>query len=253
MIIEYHRPNTLEEAFQLLSRKDPHTLPMGGGTILNRPTDDEFAVVDLQELGLDKIVRRGQSLSVGATAKLQSLVEQPNLNRSLIKCLHHEATFNLRQMRSLAGTIVASDGRSPLLSALLALDSHIKIYQADEDISLGNFLPERVVKFPKYLIQQILIPLTVKLAYNYVARAPADLPIVCSLAAQWPSGRTRIVLGGFGSAPVLAMDGPDSSGAIEAARDRYIHAGDQWASAEYRSEIAAILTRRSINDLAVVI
>jgi CO/xanthine dehydrogenase FAD-binding subunit len=251
MIIEYHRPSTLEEALHLLSRKEPHTLPLGGGTILNRPTDDEFAVVDLQTLGLDKIVRRGQSLSIGATVRLQNLVEQPDLDRNLIICLQHEATYNLRQMRTLAGTIVASDGRSPLVTALLALDSHLKIDPGGEEISLGNLLPARAVKLSNRLILQIRIPLNVKLAYNYVARTPADLPIVCTVAAQWPSGRTRIILGGFGQAPVLALDGPDSNGAEEAARNRYNQAGDQWASAEYRSEIAAILTRRSVDDLAI--
>lgn len=252
MIIEYHRPSTLEEALQLLSRKEPQTLPMGGGTILNRPTDDEFAVVDLQALGLDKIVRRGHSLCIGATVRLQKFLERSDLDQNLIKCLQHEATYNLRQMRTVAGTIVAADGRSPLVTALLALDSHLVIDPGEEEISLGNLLPARAMKLTNRLILQMLIPLNVRLAYNYVARTPADLPIVCTVAAQWPSGRTRIVIGGFGNAPVLAMDGPDSSGAAEAARNRYSQAGDQWASAEYRSEIAAILTGRSIEELALV-
>lgn len=252
MIIEYHRPTTLEDALQLLSRKYPPTYAMGGGTILNRPTDDEFAVVDLQALGLEKIVRQGQSLSIGATARLQRLLEQPDLDHNLVKCVRHEATFNLRQNRTLAGTIVATDGRSPLVSALLALDTHLKIYPDEKDISLGNLLPARAVQLANRLILQIQIPLNVNLAYNYVARTPADLPIVCCIAAQWPSGRTRVILGGFGNAPVLAMDGPDSSGAVEAARNRYNQAGDQWASAEYRSEVAAVLTQRCLVDLSVV-
>lgn len=250
MIIEYHRPSTLEEALKLLSREEPTTFAMGGGTILNRPMDDEFAVVDLQTLGLNKIDRMGQLLHVGATVKLQSLVEQPDLDPNLVKCIQHEATYNLRQMRTIAGTIVASDGRSPLVTALLALDSVLKVEPGNEEINLGNILPSRSESLINRLILQLQIPLNVKFVYHYVARTPADLPIVCTAAARWPSGRTRIVLGGFGNAPVLAMDGPDSGGAVEAARNRYNQAGDQWASAEYRSEIAAILTRRSINDLA---
>ena len=31
MIVEYHRPNNLDEALLLLSRDYPHTVPLGGG------------------------------------------------------------------------------------------------------------------------------------------------------------------------------------------------------------------------------
>ncbi len=40
MIIEYHRPETLEQALALLSRKNPPTLPLGGGSYLSRHTSD---------------------------------------------------------------------------------------------------------------------------------------------------------------------------------------------------------------------
>jgi len=81
-----------------------------------------------------------------------------------------------------------------------------------------------------------------------VARSPADLPIVCAAVAKWPSGRTRVILGGYGESPLLAMDGPNPQGADIAARDAYREAGDQWASAEYRSDVAAKLTRRCIDE-----
>jgi CO/xanthine dehydrogenase FAD-binding subunit len=87
------------------------------------------------------------------------------------------------------------------------------------------------------------------MAYESVARTPADLPIVCAAAAGWPSGRTRLALGGFGMAPLLALDGPEPEGAEIAARSAYSDAGDEWASAEYRREIAPVLARRCIEQL----
>ena len=51
MILEYHRPQTLEAALALLSRQSPLTVPMGGGSALNRPDPTPVAVVDLQALG----------------------------------------------------------------------------------------------------------------------------------------------------------------------------------------------------------
>ena len=89
-----------------------------------------------------------------------------------------------------------------------------------------------------------------QMAFTYVARSPADQPIVCVAVARWPSGRTRVVLGGYGTAPVMVMDGPEPGGAVAAARDAYSHASDGWASAEYRQEMAAVLTQRCLDSLA---
>jgi CO/xanthine dehydrogenase FAD-binding subunit len=86
----------------------------------------------------------------------------------------------------------------------------------------------------------------VRLSYEYVARSPADQPIVCVAAAVWPSGRTRIALGGYGAAPVLAFDGSEAEGAQVAVQSAYSQAEDEWASAEYRREVASILARRCI-------
>jgi len=43
----------------------------------------------------------------------------------------------------------------------------------------------------------------------------------------------------------LAMDGTEAAGIEPAARSAFQDAGDEWASAEYRSEAAAILAVRA--------
>jgi len=245
MIIEYHRPESLDETLKLLARPKPPTLPLGGGTVLNQPSEREFAVVDLQALGLDSITVRGRTLEIGAVAKLQALLEVDAIPLALGKAIRHEAAYNLRNMATVAGALVTADGRSPFAAAMLALDAELSIAgDPPSAIRLGEFLPLRDETLPPALITAVTIPLNVKLAYEYVARTPADFPLVCAAVAQWPSGRTRVVLGGYGASPLPAMDGPDPAGAEVAARDAYSEAGDEWASAEYRSHVAATLTRR---------
>ena len=56
MIIEYYRPQSLEEALELLARPGLTTVPLGGGTVVNQPSPEPVAVVDLQALGLNMIV-----------------------------------------------------------------------------------------------------------------------------------------------------------------------------------------------------
>ena len=249
MIIEYHRPQTLDEALALISRREPLTVPLGGGTALNRPSPNPLAVVDLQSLGLNTINKRGKNLDLGATLGLQALLDVSGIPSVLHQVIRHEATYNLRQMATIAGTLVACDGRSPFSTALLALDAQITLQPGEEQISLGDLLPIRNDILKGRLITKVTLPINMQLAYNYVARSPADLPIVCVAVSIWPSGRIRVTLGGYGDAPVLAMDGPGVEGAGISARDAYRNSTDEWASVDYRSEVAEILTRRCLEEL----
>jgi hypothetical protein len=83
-----------------------------------------------------------------------------------------------------------------------------------------------------------------KIMYEGVSRTPGDRPIVCVAICKWPSGRTRVVIGGFGTAPLLVMDGPEASGAeaaIEIARSHFIKPGN---NKEYQLETAKTLVHR---------
>jgi CO/xanthine dehydrogenase FAD-binding subunit len=254
VIVEYHRPQTLEEALQLLSRPSPRTVPLGGGTVVSRPGQEDLAVVDLQALGLNQIQSRGDVLEIGASTTLQDLLDRGAQHGAafwpdLQKTLELEEAYNLRHTVTLAGKLVSSTGRSGLTAALLALDAQLALLPDDQKISLGDLLPLRQEKLPGRLITAVSLPLKARLAYEYIARTPADWPVVCAAVARWPSGRTRVALAGYGTAPFLAMDGPEAAGAETAAREAFSNAGDAWADAAYRAEMAELLTRRALQSL----
>ena len=252
MIVEYHRPTSIPEALILLARKQPLSYPLGGGTVLNRGVDGQIAVVDLQALGLGKVTKKGNLLQIGATITLQGLMEIKGLPSEIYKAVEKEATYNLRQMATIAGTLVTASGRSLLATTLLALDASIELHEFDVkpcQMKLGDWLPIRRETIPGKLITMVSIPLNVNFVYEYISRTPADLSIVCAAIVQWNSGRTRLALGGWGTIPVLAMDGPDSDGIEITAKNAYSIAGDEWASAEYRQEMAGILSKRCINRI----
>ena len=249
MILEYHKPESIEEALRLLSRPTPPTIPLGGGTVVAAPSDKDFAVVDLALLGLDKVKTRNNFLEIGATATLNTLARLPEAKPILDKTLYYETTYNLRQVATVAGTVVASDGRSPLNIALMALDARVHLLPDDEEIDLGQMLNARETFLSGRLITNLIIPIHVDFVYKYVARTPADLPIIAVAAARWPSGRLRIVIGGFGSVPRLALDAPDPGGIEFAVKNVCANATDKWATAFYRQEIAAILSKRCVDAL----
>ncbi len=251
MIRDYHRPKTLPEALELLA--NPNTRPLGGGTVLNLPSPESFVVVDLQDLGLGEIRLRGRELEIGATARLQELLEYEGTPEALRAALHLEAPLNLRNAATVAGALVACDGRSPFATAMLALDAQLTLAahgRPEEKQRLGEVLPLREEILSGKLITHVTIPLKASLAFEYVARTPADRPILCAALTQWPSGRTRLVLGGWGDQPSLAMDGPTADGLEVAARNVCHEAEDAWASAEYRAGIAPVLAKRCLAQIA---
>lgn len=249
MITTYHRPKTLDEALMLLTQ--PKTVPLGGGTLLSQGTADPVSVVDLQHLGLDSITVKGNELEIGATCTLQALLESEHCPESLKSTLKLEAPLNLRNTATVAGTVVASDGRSTLVTMLLAMDSKIEMAIFDNSkiesriTNIGEFILTR----PKGLIRSFTIPLNAKTAFEYVSKTPADKPLVCAALAQWNSGRARLTLGGYGSSPLLAMDGTEADGLETAAKNAYHEATDEWASAEYRMDVAATLAKRALERL----
>lgn len=248
MILEYHRPKTMKEALQLLNRSTPITKPLGGGTVLNQPGKEAVAVVDLQALGLDQLEVRGNQQHAGAMVRLQSLLEANETPEGLKQAIRHEATLNIRQAATIAGTTAAGNGRSPLLAALLAMDARLEIRHAEDGttrVDVGDWLPLRGVRRGE-LICAVELPLYVRLALEFVARTPSDLPITGVAAARWPSGRTRLVLYGWGNLPRLVMDGPESDGWEEGLRSAASDSGDEWASSEYRQASAVVLAQRAL-------
>ncbi len=253
MILEYHRPEKIEDMIDLLSRKSPVTIVLGGGLFINEVIKEPIGVVDIQDLGLDGIKSRGKLIDIGAGVTLQSLLEQPDIPLALKDAIKHQETNNRRQVATVAGTLVAATGRSSIPGVLLAMDAELELVgkgNKAEKIRLGDFLPLRKEKIAGKIITGITIPTDIQVAYHYAARSPADLPVVAAAASCWPSGRTRVVLIGYGDQPIMVLDGPDPDGAESAARDAYSEAEDQWASAAYRSDAAGVLVKRCLGEIA---
>jgi len=265
MITAYHRPQTLDEALVLLSQ--PNRTPLGGGTLLSHLKSDSIEAVDLQAISLNTINKQGNNLEIGATVTLQQLLESEHCPETWKSALKLEAPLNIRNSATVAGTLVACDGRSTLATILFALDAKLEIKSINKfelmememesrppkqevaTVGLGEFLPLRLDQSRGKLITSISVPLNGKFAFDYVSRTPADKPIVCAALAQWNSGRTRLVLGGYGKSPLLAMDGTEAEGIETAAHNAFHEATDEWASAEYRMDVAATLAKRCLESI----
>jgi probable selenate reductase FAD-binding subunit len=249
--LQYHRPTTLKEALKLLEKG----IPLAGGTALIPDLKPEQTVIDLQALGLDTIKKTKNEIRAGATVTLQTLIDSgADIPAALTAACHLEANLNLRNMATLGGTIMSADGRSPLMTSLLALNAGVHLEPGGEVISLDQLLDDRDQDRFSSLIIEVAIPSNARLAYDQVSRAPMDRPIVC--AAVGGMDDLNIVLGGYGPRPQRVAgaeealrrgDGIDV--AATAARETYAQADDPWASGEYRGHVAEVLIRRLLAEV----
>ncbi len=259
-LTEYHQPTTLDEALKLLRRTSLKTMPLAGGTSLVPVAAAEVqAVVDLNALELS-FVRQGQDLQIGSTTKLQALADHEAIRNYidgvLAKAILDCASRNTREAASLAGSIVAAPGNSPLFTALLALDAHLIIRTArgtrEDDVALPYWTPQ-----PRSLILRVSLPTVANnthAAYEKVARTPADLPIVCVAARAAVEDQhlwdIRLALGGVAEKPIVITR---PAGSIEdlaqLAVSTVTPSDDYFATADYRREMIGVLTRRTLSNL----
>lgn len=247
--LEYHRPQTLDEALELLEQG----VPLAGGTRLTARLRGVEALVDLQDLGLDQIEATEATIKFGGTATLQALVENASqLPADLVQAARLEAGWNIRNRATVAGTIVTGDGRSPLLTVLLAMGADLEFAPGNGRVSLADVLDRSPDRTGGKLITAIHTANPGGLRYAQVARSPADRPLVCAAVAVDPAEKlVGIALGGFGAHPrLLSIDETlEANEAAQQARTMYAEAGDQWASAEYRSPTAATLVARLLTEV----
>jgi carbon-monoxide dehydrogenase medium subunit len=264
-ISEYHRPETLDDALELLQR-DETTVPLAGGTSLLPSRDPHVqTVVDLQALGLDELSVEGFHLRIGAMVPLQRLVESPTVGKFLAEAARMEGPITNRSAATVGGVIATGDALSHLLIALLALDAEVHLRLPNPaTVSL-----DRILDAPRKFLDGGLITGVTALSVDgapgtataRVARTPRDKPIVAVAVRVTRDGNlcggVRIALAGVAHRPVCAYEAEDQlkgqpfdkglvGVAVTTLLEHLNPPSDFKGSSEYRREMAAVLTRRAL-------
>lgn len=259
----YHRPKSPEEALQLLAQ--PDTIPLAGGTSL-LAGDVNGAVVDLQDVGLTSFGILANHLQIEAMVRLAEMAEflaevedEPGPATMLAAAVSRSGPNTIRNAATIGGLIGSRWPDSELLAAMLVLNCELTLRIPDEQqLSLGGYLAAR---------QQVAGLITaVSLEWvpgrggsERVARTPADDPIV-SVTLWQPEGQLpRLAATGVAAYPLrlaeaesTLADGIDERSvyrAAAAAQAAAGHPGDFRGDAQYRAEMAAVLTRRLLTGL----
>jgi len=207
MIVEYNRPDTLDQALELLQRTSPKTIPLGGGTYLTRHTENQVAVVDLQSLQLNSISYEQNKIAIGSMTRLQDIVMNTDLPEGLREAARRETNINIRRSATVGGVLVTSEGSSPLLGSFLALDARVIWDGEGKRKYLGEWLADDREKSPGKIILGVEFQIPEKTGYADICRSPEDKPQVFVATAAWGTGEIRVVIGGRGKSPILGSDG----------------------------------------------
>lgn len=264
----YLRPKDLAEALTLLAQPDHIALAGGAHLLATEEGVSAAAVVDLQDCRLDEMTYDPDGgLVIGATARLTDLADflaQPDLPGDLPvllrQAIQRAGPNTYRNAATIGGVVASRLPDSELLAALLAAGATVDLrLPQPEQVTLLSYL-ERDSR-PTGLITAVHVAApSGQQAAERVARTPADYPIVF-ITAWRPEGDTvRLAATGLGPRPqrlpaaeahlAEALTEESIAAAAEAARAATIHPGDFRGDSAYRAEMAAVLTRRVLHQLA---
>jgi aerobic carbon-monoxide dehydrogenase medium subunit len=266
----YYRPETIDDALRYTAETGGIALAGGALTFgqLLLPYD---TLIDLQNVSeMRGIYTTEEGLTIGGTVTLQEVVESPLVMPALKHALTRTLPLNIRNGASVGESLTMVNPPGEWLAALVALDARIRQVGPERDDlrlrPLENFI--RYGHQPTYrsILTHLYLPVLPKrtaLGTAFVARTPADTPIVH--AAAWVAldsarnvGKAVTVIGGASALPALKielttlagnpLDEANIASAVKAVAPAVDPVADYRGSVEYRREMARTMTERALLD-----
>jgi len=183
MLKEFYKPNSIAEAIGLKMRLGADTYYLAGGTELNS-LDFKKPVkylISIEKLGLNKINKTDEYLSIGAGLTIQELIDKPEIPKQLKTAASHIVNRNIRNIGTLVGNIGANKSCSNLIPILLALDAELTTATPTGEQKL------RIEDFVKDKKDELIVSVNIKqkkilksFAVKKYSRTANDISIITS-------------------------------------------------------------------------
>ncbi|MBU2601934.1 MAG: xanthine dehydrogenase family protein subunit M [Actinobacteria bacterium] len=275
---DYHAPETLAEACDLLRDLGPSAKILAGGTDLlikmKHGLVTPRAVISLKALDELKTITHvpGRGVVIGARATHNDLVNSPVLHEhflSVSEAAHKMANNQIRNRGTVGGNLVNAIPSADLPPILIALDAWITLVGSNTSrtVPLHTFFtgPSCCVIDPvDEILTEIVLPDQPTTGSTYLKfglRRSGALSVTGVAAAVTMDGDTivdsRICLGAVFPVPVRAHDAEDVlrgktwsdellAEAGEAASCCALPITDIRGTAEYRLDLVRVLTKRAL-------
>ncbi len=253
-------PKTSEEAYLALKSKKKAKL-VGGGCWIRMGKGRIALAIDLSEAGLDYIIDNGQEIEIGAMTSLREIETSELLKEYYGEyfkdALKHIIGVQLRSIATIGGTVYSKFGFSDPITALLAIDADVYLYEAGR-MSLENYLKEKGKR--RDLLEKIIIKKEVtKASFQTIRNSDVDYAILSAAVAK-KGDSYRISVGARPLVAALAYEAMDSIKGKEVSEELAKEAGLVAAaelrfgkncrgSAAYRYELCKTLVKRGLMEV----
>ncbi len=135
---DYHYPGSLDEALSLSDRESRSFFIAGGTALALSDSTRPVELIDISRLGLDELEldRTNDQLTIGATAKIQKVIEsksvQSVLGGFLSESLEEIGSYPIRNAGTLGGSLVRPFPWSDVIPILSVLGTEISYYHEGE-------------------------------------------------------------------------------------------------------------------------
>lgn len=245
MVKQYFRPKTLVEALQTL-RADKSALALSGGTFLlgSQFRDAPLSLVAVSGLLPKKIELHGETLTIGAGASFQDILDSPVCPPVLKSAALGMADRNIRNRATVGGNIGADKSCASLPPLFLAAGARYRLVggefaQAETWHGAARHQNHEIIESV-----EIDFPEGKLFAYGKYSRTSCDLAVItCAICAYpGPDGgyrELRTALGGLSLHPRLFHETED-----------FAPLSDHRGGSDFKRKRAAILVAELKASLA---
>ncbi|MGJ4908079.1 FAD binding domain-containing protein [Bradyrhizobium sp. HKCCYLS2033] len=258
---KYHRPATVRQAANLLTKNEDAKLVAGGHTlvpVMKQRLASPPHLVDLSHVeGLDTIEVKGRNLVIGAMARHADVANSATVGEAIPALAHLASLIGdpaVRHRGTIGGSIANNDPTADYPAACLALGATIvtnKRKLKAEEFFLGLFT---TALEPDEIITKVSFTLAKKAAYVKFRNQASRYALVGVFVARRPSD-VRVAVTGAGGNGVFRV--PAFEEALQKRFSPKVLEGipvsaeglnsDIHGSAEYRAHLIGVLARRAVD------
>lgn len=271
---EYFEPRTLPEAVALLARYGDRAQALAGGTDLLVELKEQLrradCVVNIKKIpGIDRLsFDEREGLRIGALVSARqvelSAVAQKHY-ASLVQAARDLGSIQVRNRATIVGNVCRASPSADTLPPLIADEASVSIHgeHGTRKVALVDFFtgPGKTRLEPGELVTEIVVPPprrhTGKVYIKHGRRKAMELATVGVAVTATRDGDVRIALGAVAPTVMRArkaeailsgkkIDGALIDAAACAAAEEARPISNVRASADYRRDMVAVLTRRAL-------
>lgn len=255
---EYITVKSLEEAYELLNQNKNNVI-LGGLLWMKMGKKNYNKGIDLSKLGLDTIIETETEIEIGCMTTLRQIETSQAINKYfdgiLGESVKNIVGVQFRNCATIGGSIYSRFGFSDILTALLALDSYVHLYEGGI-IPLDEFVNMNIKK-------DILVKIIIKKdgrrgSYKSHRITSTDFPVLAISISKYKEN-WKISIGARPNKGKLAVNAAKllsenpTKDQIDAACEEVLNevefGTNLRGSAEYRKQLAKVLVRRGVEEI----